>query len=164
MEEGNNSNSLGIIDKRIPMEERLNRLDNLVKEYADSVGAEKHTLNIFHSIIMGVAFPKYFEIKIKFKDGSEFGQTDSNFTDCFDKLKRWVFYHNGKGETPSHIYELEWKPYPENKPTEYGEYLVYRAGCNKRHFETWNNTGWAYNNNDITHFSKVKTPFSKEEK
>lgn len=54
----------------------------------------------------------------------------------------------------------EWATYPENKPVEYGRYLVYRKGCKKMHFETWNNTGWAYNNNDITHWCDVRPPFA----
>jgi len=33
---------------------------------------------------------------------------------------------------------------------EYGKYLVIRDG--KIHFEVYNGTGWAYNNNTITHF------------
>lgn len=43
------------------------------------------------------------------------------------------------------IYEEEkpnpWRKYPNERPTEYGKYEVYRAGCKKQHYETWNNTG-----------------------
>lgn len=53
---------------------------------------------------------------------------------------------------------LFWKKYPDKKPTEYGRYLVHRKGCKKTHFETWNNTGWAYNNKDITHWANVPEP------
>jgi len=48
--------------------------------------------------------------------------------------------------------KARWRKYPEEKPTDYGTYWVYRKGCKKAHKETWNNTGWAYNNNDITHW------------
>jgi len=51
-----------------------------------------------------------------------------------------------------------WYLYPEYKPTDYGKYLIFRSGCDKMHFETWNNTGWAYNNNDITHFCIIQKP------
>lgn len=36
-------------------------------------------------------------------------------------------------------------------PMSYGKYLVVRKD-GKIHFETWNGTGWAYNNKVITHF------------
>lgn len=52
----------------------------------------------------------------------------------------------------------KWNIYPHTKPTKYGRYLVYRKGCDKIHFETWNNTGWAYNNNTITHWLEIKKP------
>lgn len=55
-----------------------------------------------------------------------------------------------------------WYPYPALRPEAYGRYEVYRAGCNKQHYETWNNTGWAYNNTDITHFRKIITPFNTQ--
>ena len=46
----------------------------------------------------------------------------------------------------------KWVSVSEQLPTEYGRYLIYRAGCDKIQFETWNNTGWAYCNNDCTHW------------
>lgn len=50
------------------------------------------------------------------------------------------------------------------KPTEYGKYLIHRAGCKKTHFETWNGTGWAYNHNDITHWQPIpKDPKSPQQ-
>lgn len=45
----------------------------------------------------------------------------------------------------------------DGKPAEYGEYEVYRADAKKQHYQTWNNTGWAYNNGDTTHW-RPKTP------
>ena len=53
---------------------------------------------------------------------------------------------------------LQWRVNKFEKPTEYGKYEVYRAGCEKQHYETWNNTGWAYNNNDITHWRDIIPP------
>jgi dihydrofolate reductase len=43
-------------------------------------------------------------------------------------------------------------------PEKYGDYEVYRKGADKQHYEVWNNTGWAYNNNDITHWRKKLPP------
>lgn len=51
-----------------------------------------------------------------------------------------------------------WLTYPENKPKCYGKFEVYRSGCDKQHYETWNGTGWAYNNRDITHFRFIVNP------
>jgi hypothetical protein len=48
--------------------------------------------------------------------------------------------------------EEKWIDFRDKKPTEYGRYLVYRSGCDKIQFETWNNTGWAYSNNNCTHW------------
>lgn len=55
---------------------------------------------------------------------------------------------------------IRWAAYPAVRPKDYGRYLVYRAGCRKMHFETWNNTGWAYNNRDITHWTDVEPPIA----
>ncbi len=43
--------------------------------------------------------------------------------------------------------------YPENRPDEYGKYLVWRKD-GKFHLETWNNTGWAYNDKVIEYWLK----------
>ena len=51
-----------------------------------------------------------------------------------------------------------WRNYPEQRPTEYGKYEIYRAGCKKQHYQTWNNTGWAYDNKDITHWREIIPP------
>jgi hypothetical protein len=54
--------------------------------------------------------------------------------------------------------EREWISADKRKPTKYGDYWVYRASCKKQHKEVWNNTGWAYNNNTITHWQPLPTP------
>jgi hypothetical protein len=51
-----------------------------------------------------------------------------------------------------------WRNYPDERPTDYGKYEVYRAGCQKQHYQTWNNTAWAYDNKDITHWRKILPP------
>ena len=51
-----------------------------------------------------------------------------------------------------------WRNYPEQRPTEYGKYEIYRAGCKKQHYQTWNNSGWAYDNKDITHWREIIPP------
>jgi len=53
----------------------------------------------------------------------------------------------------------EWVYVKDKKPNEYGRYEVYREKCGKQYYETWNNTGWAYNNNDITHWRPIKSPY-----
>jgi hypothetical protein len=51
-----------------------------------------------------------------------------------------------------------WQHYPFQTPGECGTYEVYRAGCKKQHYQTWNGCGWAYDNDDITHWRKVVPP------
>lgn len=51
----------------------------------------------------------------------------------------------------------EWNTYPENRPKEYGKYFVCRKD-GKVHWETWNGSGWAYNEKVITHWREVKSP------
>lgn len=43
------------------------------------------------------------------------------------------------------------------RPTEYGKYLVCRKD-GKIHWETWNTSGWAYNENSITHWAEIVPP------
>jgi hypothetical protein len=50
-----------------------------------------------------------------------------------------------------------WKNYPDERPKNYGKYFVMRKD-GKVHWETWNGTGFAYNNNEITHFMIISTP------
>ncbi len=45
-----------------------------------------------------------------------------------------------------------------SRPKEYGRYEVYREGCKKQHYETWNGNGWSSYNNDITHYRVIKPP------
>ncbi len=52
-----------------------------------------------------------------------------------------------------------WNKFPETRPSQYGSrYLVCRKGSKKYEFETWNNTGWAYSNDDITHWAVITPP------
>jgi hypothetical protein len=90
-------------------------------------------------------------------------QFDLMANGCIDVLKVDKFLSdNIKKFTPDTKAVIEsppdaWKKYPEERPTDYGKYWVYRKGCDKTHLETWNNTGWAYNNKDITHFALLET-------
>ena len=45
----------------------------------------------------------------------------------------------------------------DSRPKIYGKYFVHRKD-GKVHWETWNGSGWAYNENVITHWQEVKTP------
>ena len=66
------------------------------------------------------------------------------------------------------ISQIAWNKYPQTKPAITQDlvsgkrrdrrFLVWRKGCEKLHFETWNETGWAYNNNDITHWALITPP------
>lgn len=47
---------------------------------------------------------------------------------------------------------MEWIKVTDRLPSKYGRYLICRLGAKKIHFETWNNTNWAYNSSDITHW------------
>lgn len=57
---------------------------------------------------------------------------------------------------------MKWIKYNWNviksRPSNSGRYLVYRQKCGKYHLEVWNGSGWASNNNDITHYLIVVTP------
>ena len=54
-----------------------------------------------------------------------------------------------------------WVPYdwnkPETRPTKYGKYFVHRKD-GKTHWETWNGSGWAYNEKVITFWMEVLPP------
>jgi len=87
-----------------------------------------------------------------YKDGSHIGNADKLVEVKFFKKdeKEGLKLENG--------YQKYTKDDKETHPTEYGKYQVYREGCDKVAFETWNNTGWAYNNNDITHWKEIEKP------
>lgn len=55
-----------------------------------------------------------------------------------------------------------WRPYNMNDvqthPTEYGRYEVFRVGCKKQHYLTWNNVSWSSDNNTVTHYRKIIAP------
>lgn len=61
----------------------------------------------------------------------------------------------------AHIATIDWIAYdwnkPETRPQKYGKYFVHRKD-GKIHLETWNGSGWAYNEKVITHWKKVKPP------
>lgn len=48
---------------------------------------------------------------------------------------------------------------PETRPKSYGKYFVHRKD-GKVHWETWNGSGWAYNENSITHWQEIEPPCS----
>jgi hypothetical protein len=141
------------------LEQRMIKCDNQIKDFVKQIGAKSHKFDIHFSLLLGVVFPNIFKIDIVFEDGNTYGQSASSFIECFEKIVENVCWGQGKPNPyPTNKFLLDWKKYPDEKPTDYGEYLVHRKGCNKTHFETWNNTGWAYNNNDITHFTKIINP------
>ncbi len=58
------------------------------------------------------------------------------------KLPMWVIYNWYKIDT---------------RPKHTGKYFVRRKD-GKIHWETWNGSGWAYNNDVITHYQEIKPP------
>ena len=50
---------------------------------------------------------------------------------------------------------VEWMSYPENRPPCYGKYLIERKD-GKIHWETYNGTGFAYNNTVIVKWMRIK--------
>ncbi len=46
---------------------------------------------------------------------------------------------------------------PISHPPAYGNYFVHRKD-GKVHWEIWNGSGWAYNENVITHWAKITKP------
>lgn len=59
------------------------------------------------------------------------------------------------------IYTYRWIVFDfsniETHPPEYGKYLICRKD-GKIHWETWNNSGWAYNHNEIIYYAKIFNP------
>jgi len=49
---------------------------------------------------------------------------------------------------------MNWTKYSwedeKSHPPKPGRYLIYRAGCDKMHFERWNGSGWSSSNKDCT--------------
>ena len=48
----------------------------------------------------------------------------------------------------------------ETRPTKYGKYFIMRKD-GKIHWETWNGTGFAYNNSSIIYWREIKKPIIK---
>jgi len=78
-------------------------------------------------------------------DGMERGETEQQ------TVNRLMHY----------IHQQGWKQYEKGNratyPQDYGKYLVRRKD-GKIHWETWNNTSWAYNSNAITHWMVIPHP------
>ena len=56
------------------------------------------------------------------------------------------------------VLDNEWLQYPENTPANYGRYEIYRQGCNKQHYLTWNGVTWSSDGNTVTHFRAIEKP------
>lgn len=75
-------------------------------------------------------------------------RNDISKTEAIDKLlvlsnvSNWVAY--------------DWNDI-DSRPPKYGKYFVHRKD-GKVHWETWNGSGWAYNEKVITHWQEVKPP------
>jgi hypothetical protein len=80
----------------------------------------------------------------------------SQFKDFDDQLKETLtaLITDTINDYKKHI---NWLPYPDNKPDKYGKYFICRKD-GKVHWETWNGTGFAYNNNEIRYFMEIIMP------
>jgi hypothetical protein len=52
---------------------------------------------------------------------------------------------------------------PETRPKKYDRYFVHRKD-GKVHWEIWNGSAWAYNENSITHWKEIDLPTEKQNK
>ena len=142
--------------KESSLEERMSYLDNLIKSFVEIIGAKSHKFDIHHTMLFGTMFPQRFIIEVEFEDGQKYGQSSNTFKDCFDKMVENVCYGQGK-LNPYKEYDTtdiadNWmRKYPNEKPTNNGEYLVQRKGY-KLYKEVWNGIEWSHNNNEITHW------------
>lgn len=55
--------------------------------------------------------------------------------------------------------KYNWEDKKSHPPTA-GRCLIYRAKCDKMHFEQWNGSGWASSNNDCTHWCRPNKPLN----
>lgn len=53
--------------------------------------------------------------------------------------------------------KYSWEDRNSHPPTT-GKCLIYRAKCDKMHFEQWNGSGWTSSNNDCTHWCRPNKP------
>lgn len=139
--------------------EQIQIWDALLDEYRKKIGAKFHKLDINITVFFGIPVPQSFRIEMEFGNGRKYGQSDVSFMDCFNKLTEFINHESNDNivaeRTFKSIINKIWKKYPQERPIGYGKYWVYRLGCDKTRQETWNGTGWAYNNNDITHWAKL---------
>ncbi len=96
------------------------------------------------------------------KEKEELEKIDNMNQDTILHLKETCDgYESRISELESSNKGMEWPKYDfldlESHPKVTGRYLVYRKN-NKMQFEVWNGTGWAYNNNDITHYALPNIP------
>lgn len=94
--------------------------------------------------------PEEFLIKSGAYDGAKYIENDedlkewtSDFVATCGLMERYAAVK---------MSESAWVSVEEELPKQYGKYWVYRKSCDKMHPRVWNNTGWAYDNDQITHW------------
>lgn len=131
-------------------QEELNKYYDALEKYADSFtpSIEKERVTDWEY------FAKTFHRKYR----TNIQMTESFFVERLvsaislslqDRRDKWISY--------------DWNNL-ESRPKEYGRYEVYRKGALKQHYETWNGSGWASNNGDITHYRTITPPLVEEKK
>ncbi len=71
----------------------------------------------------------------------------AGFNDGINKAINLIEQHGGG-----------WISVDDETPTEYGKYWVYNASSDKCYKCVWNNTSWAYQGKQITHWQPLPEP------
>ena len=78
-----------------------------------------------------------------------------------DKNRKFEASHMIKFAEAYHKFKSGWVDYDfdniETRPPKYGKYFIMRKD-GKVHWETWNGSGWAYNENAIIKWKKIDIP------
>jgi len=89
-----------------------------------------------------------------------------NFAEAYHKKKKQeeALIQMMKDSEDLELYDQEsltWNPFDwddkNSHPTEYGKYLICRKD-GKIHWETWNNSNWAYNHKEIRYWATITNP------
>jgi hypothetical protein len=80
---------------------------------------------------------------------------------CFKEYDLDILKEEIRGNNTKYVAANNWVAYKfsivSSRPKEYGQYIIHRKD-GKVHLETWNGSGWAYNENVITHYMEITKP------
>lgn len=93
------------------------------------------------------------------QQNTELKATKDSLHDYCDNLENTIAELKAEAER---FKDEQWVTYNwdniESRPPTSGRYLIYRAKCDKMHFEQWNGSGWSSSNNDCTHWRQPLQP------